>query len=188
MIGSPQVRLSFQLNFSDRRVAEMASLLANGKTIPDGVESRLQSELDLSLELTAGMDDAQAIQHLGQVRQRAEAQFQTLTMLMSEGPGSTDPLLLMAHVRLQEQIQLASMGELDMPGFRLQIRQRIHNQVGSGEQTSRSDNGPQTPGPRNLTDIPAPSRTGTGSKSINPKGTPPSPGTGAGSGLMSPLE
>jgi|GEM_PF-4990554 len=58
--------------------------------------------------LTAGLGDPQAIQQLEQIRQRAEAQLQTMTMLMSGAPESAETLLRMAYARLQEQIQLAA--------------------------------------------------------------------------------
>jgi len=86
LTGSSQTRLQYALNFSDRRVTEMARLLAAGKSIPAGVETRLQNELDMMLELAAGMNDAQAMQQLQMIIQRAETQVQTMTTLMSEAP------------------------------------------------------------------------------------------------------
>jgi len=162
LTGSPQMRLNYALDFSDRRVAEMAGLLAAGKPIPEEVETRLQNELDLVLELAAGMDDPQAIQQLEQIRQRAETQMQTMTMLLSGVPESAEPILLRAHARLQEQIQLAAMGEADLQGFRMQIQQRRQNQGGSGVQTPDNGNEPQGPGTMSPTDIPGPSGTGDG--------------------------
>jgi hypothetical protein len=147
LTGSSQTRLNYALDFSDRRVTEMASLLALGKPIPVGVETRLQNELDMALELTAGMDDSQAIQLMSQVRQHAENQLQIMTSLMTGTPGSAGPLLLMTHARLREQIRLAAMGESDLPGFRMQVRQRFHGQGGTGEPTPENGNYPLDPGP-----------------------------------------
>jgi hypothetical protein len=104
LTSSIQMRLNYVLDFSDRRVAEMASLLAAGKSIPEGVETRLQNELDLALELAAGMEDPQAIQQMVQIRQRAETQLQMLITLMSGAPGSAEPLLQKAQAHLQEQL------------------------------------------------------------------------------------
>ena len=162
LTGSPQNRLDYTLDFSDRRVAEMARLLAAGKAIPEGVETRLQNELDLALELIAGMDDFQAMQLLEQVRERAESQFQRLTMLVSGAPESAEPLLLRTLASLQEQIQLAAMGKTDLQGFRLQIQLRFQNYSGSRESTSGIGNDPQGPGPMNPTKPPAPAGTGNG--------------------------
>jgi hypothetical protein len=179
LTGSAQMRLNYALDFSDRRVAEMADLLAAGKPIPDGVETRFQNELDLALELAAGLDDPQAIQQMVQIRQRAETQMQTMTMLMSGAPGSAGPILLMAHARLQEQIQLAVMGESDMPGFRIQIQQRPQNQGGSGEPTRGTGSNPQGPGPMSPTDMPAPSATGNGPGMNQPTEMPGQYGPGS---------
>jgi len=178
LTGSPQMRLNHALDFSDRRVTEMADMLAAGKPIPEGVESRLQNELDLALELIAGMDDSQAIQQLEQVRQRAEVQYQTTTMLMSGATESAEPLLLKTHACLQEQIRLATMGETDLPGFRRQIRQRSQNKGGSGEQIPGTGNNPQGPGPMRPTDVPGPSGTGNGRGSMSPTDKPAPSGNG----------
>ncbi len=172
LTGSAQTRLNYALDFSDRRVAEMATLLAAGKPIPDGVETRLQNELDLALQLAAGMNDSQAIQQMTQIRQRAETQMQTMTTLMSGAPVSSGPLLSMAQARLQEQVQLAAMGETDMPGFRMQMQQRFQNQGDSGEPTPGTGNNPQGPGPMNPTEMPGPSATGTGNGPMNPTDMP----------------
>jgi hypothetical protein len=162
LTGSPQTRLNYALDFSDRRVAEMSGLLAAGKPIPEGVETRLQNELDLALELIAGMDDSQAIQQLGQVRQRANAQYQTTTMLMTGAPESTELLLLRTRACLQEQIRLATMGETDLQGFRMQVQKRFRNKGGSGEETPGTGDNPQGPGPMNLTQTHAPTGSGNG--------------------------
>jgi hypothetical protein len=162
LTGSPQTRLNYTLDFSDRRMAEMSGLLAAGKPIPEGVETRLQDELDLALKLTAGLDDSQALQQLEQVRQRAEAQYQTTTNLMSGAPESVEPLLLRTHACLQEQIRLATMGETDLQGFRMQIQKRFRNKGGSSEQTPETGNNPQGSSPMSPTDMPGPSGTGNG--------------------------
>jgi hypothetical protein len=186
LTGSAQMRLNYTLDFSDRRVAEMAGLLAAGKPIPEGVEIRFQNELDLALELAAGMDDPQAIQQLEHMRRRANAQYQMMTMMISGAPESAEPLLLRIHARLQEQIQLAAMGESDMPGFRMRLRQRFQNQGGSGEPTPGTGNNPQGPGPMNPTNMPGPSGSGNGPGPMGPTGMPEPSGTGMGPGPQTP--
>jgi hypothetical protein len=182
LTGSALMGLNYALDFSDRRVAEMADLLAAGKPIPEGVEARLQNELDLTLELAAGLDDPQALQQMVQIRQRAENQMETMTRLISGAPGSEEPLLMRTQARLQEQIQLATMGEMDLQGFRIQIRQRIQNRGGSGEPTPGSGNNPQGPGPMKPTDMPGPSGSGNGPGPMNPTNMPAPTGTSNGPG------
>ncbi len=184
LTGSPQMRLNHALDFSDRRVVEMGELLAARKPIPEGVKTRLQSELDLALELVAGMDNSQALQQLEQVRQRAEAQYQKMAMLMAGAPESAEPLLLSSRARLQEQTRLATLGETDLQGFRMQIRQRFQYKGGSGEQTPGTGNNPQGSGSMNPTDKPATSATGNGTRPMGSTSTPEPSGTGNGPGPM----
>ena len=160
LTGSPQMRLNHALDFSDRRVTEMSGMLAAGKPIPETVENRFQDELTLALELAAGMEDAQAIQQLERIRQRAECQQQTMTMLMSGVPESMKPILLRAQVRLREQIQLAAMGEEDPQGFRMQVQQRFQNQLGGNQPTGTP--GQYSPGATSPTGTPMPGGTGYG--------------------------
>jgi hypothetical protein len=163
LTGSTQTRLQYVLDFSDRRILEMTRLLADGKSIPAEVETRLQNELDLVLELAAGMNDTQALQQLQMIMQRADAQYQTMTMLMSGAPQSDGPLLLRAHVRLQEQLQLAGMGESDMSGFRMQVRQRFQYRGGSGGTPMPGiGNTPGGSGPMNSTSMPGSGGHGNG--------------------------
>jgi hypothetical protein len=175
LTSSIQMRLNYVLDFSDRRVAEMASLLAAGKSIPEGVETRLQNELDLALELAAGMDDPQTIQQMVQIQQRAETQLQMLITLMSGAPGSAEPLLQKAQAHLQEQLQLAAMGATDMSGFRMQVRLHFQNQGGSSEPTPGTGNNPKGPGPWIPTELPGPSETNAGPGPMNSTNMP---GTG----------
>jgi hypothetical protein len=163
--GSTQTRLQYALNFSDRRVVEMTRLVAAGKSIPAGVETRLQNELDQVLELVAGMNDAQALQQMQDIMQRADAQFQTMTTLTSCASGSDGPLLQRAQSRLQEQIQLASMGESDMPGFRMQVRQRFQYRGGAGTLVPGSGSTPGTGGPMSSTPMPRSGGNGNGNSS-----------------------
>ena len=160
--GSTQTRLNYVLDFSDRRMAEISSLLAAGKPIPEAVETRFQNELEMALELAAGMDDSQAIQQLEQIRQRAETQMRTMTVLLSEGPESAQPLLLRMHACLQQQIQLATLGETVLQGFRMQLRQGFQNGGGSREKTPGTGNGPQGPGSMMSTGTPVPYGNGNG--------------------------
>ncbi len=164
LTGSPQAQLQYALDFSDRRVLEMTRLLAAGKTIPAEVETRLQNELDQVLALAAGMNDAQALQQIQSIMQRAAAQFQAMTTLTSCASGSDGPLLLRAQARLQEQVQLASMGESDMSGFRIQVRQRLQYHGGAGTPMPGSST-PGTGSPMNTTPMPGSGGNGNGNGS-----------------------
>jgi len=178
LTGSPQARLQYALKFSERRVEEMAGLLAAGKPIPEAVETRLRNQLDLALKLAVGLDDPQMIQQLEQIRLRAEAQLQTVTRLRAGAPQSEEPLLTMAQTRLREQIQLAAEGEMDPQELRLQIQQRTQQQEAQGTQTPGAGQEQQGPGP--LDPSATPGQYGPGP--LNPSATPQRPGSGGDSG------
>lgn len=175
---SPETQLNYALDFSDRRVDEMAGLLLAGEPIPQSLELRFQNELELALQLVAGMDDAQAIQNLEQVRTRAETQLQNLTLLMAFAPESADPALLRTQTRLQEQIQLAQMGEGDPQELRLQMEQRAQDQTGTGEAPTEAGNGQ---GPANGPND-DPGQVDPGSGEGQPTGEPGQNGDGTGEG------
>jgi hypothetical protein len=175
--GSPQMRLNYVLDFSDRRVSEIRDLLASGATIPQIVETRLQDQLDLALELIASMDDSLTLQHLEQARLRAYTQSQMVAMLISSAPESAEPLLLSTYEYLQEQIRLSTLGKTDFQGFRMQIRQRYQNEGDPVEKTPGSSTNTQDSNLMSSTDLPVPSETGNGSGPMTPTNIPSSNAT-----------
>jgi hypothetical protein len=188
LTGSPLMRLNYELDFTDRRIAEMASLVSAGNPVPERVVTRLQNELENALGLAAGMDDPQMLPELEQIRLRAETQLQTMNRLMAGAPQSDQPILLQANARIQEQVRLCTLGETDPGGFRLQVRQHQPYQGDSELETPAPGNGSQNPsgtptpaengygpgpgnGPQNSDSTPMPANNGNSS-----------PGSGAGSG------
>jgi hypothetical protein len=150
LAGSSQEKLDLTLDFTNRRVEEMTRLQAGGKAIPGGVSVRMQNELEEALKIAAGMEDAQMIQALEQVRLQAETHSQAVAAVMGDNPE-----LARLQERLQEQVQLAAGGASDPQGFRLRVRER-----------ERQNNPAQTPNPTgspNLTHTPpaTPQPTGT---------------------------
>lgn len=145
LTSSPQAHLNYELDFSDRRITEMAGLIFTGDSIPERVVTRLQTELEHALELAAGMDDLQMVQQLEQLRLRAETQLQTMSALMYGAPESAQPALLRVQARIQEQVQLCALGQADPQGFRLQVQQRQRDRGGPGEGTPEPGSNSQTP-------------------------------------------
>ncbi len=121
---SAQAKLDLILAFSDRRISEITHLYASGQNVPDKVTNRLMEELEIALQIAAGMDDPQILPALEQIRLRSEIQSHTLASLMGEGSGQQD-LLVRSQDRIQEQIRLAAFGESDPQGFRLEVQNRI---------------------------------------------------------------
>ncbi len=165
LTASPQTQLEYTLDFADRRVEEIAGLLQAGEAVPAEVETRLQTQLTWALYLAAGMDEAQMVQQLEQVRLRTEAMTQAMTALMAGAPASEQPMLARLQTRLQEQVQLASQGQADPQTFRNQIQEQ--SQTGPGEPDPSSGNGNQEPA-----GTPNPSGNGSGNQPTQAPGQP----------------
>ena len=161
LAGSSQGQLDLTLDFTHRRVAEIAELRADGKPIPGAAATRLQNELDAVLQIAARMEDSQMVQALEQIRLRAETQSQTMTTLMGRGSGQDNMDLVRLQERLLEQVRLTAAGEADPQGFRLQVRARV-----------RQNKPPQTP-----------NSTQPGTILHTPSATPVSTGNGYGPGF-----
>ena len=172
----PQIQIQYNLDFSDRRVTEMTRLLSNGSAIPEEVMTRLQNELDQVLQLANGLDNHQMLQQLEKIRQRAEIQLQETNMLMAEAPVADQPLLTRARARIQEQVQLATLGGSDPQEYRHQIQQRFRIPGGTGEETPGTGNGP---GGNSPTSVPGGNGNGLSGED-SPTGTPSQYGPGVG--------
>jgi hypothetical protein len=165
--GSPQARLNYELEFTDRRITEMAGLAADSTPIPEAVLTRLQDQLDQALELAAGLDDGQMAQQVEHMRQRAESQLQMMNTLMAGASETDAPVLLRAQVRLQEQLQYCMLGAIDPQGFRMQVQQRRQYQGDAGMSTPGAGAG--TP---DASTTPNPAGNGNGQGGNQPDGTP----------------
>jgi hypothetical protein len=192
LAGSPQVRLNYALDFSDRRITEISGLLSAGRPIPEMTFDRLQNELQQTLELVAGMDDSHMAQGLEQIRLRVKVQLQRMDVLITGSLESAQPVLLQAQLRLQEQDQLCALGLTDPQGFRLQVQQHQQNRDGLQFPTSTPmstgtgygpvfGKGQQTP-----VETPLPTGNGNGPGQYQPTGTPEKKGPGTQSPTLSP--
>jgi hypothetical protein len=144
-----QTRLKNLLDFTDRRLGEMAGILARGETVPESVEIRLRTQLQQMLELATGSGDAQMLQMMEQIRLRTQIQLQTLDAAMVNAPESTQQLLLRVRDRLQEQLRLCEMAQADPLQFRQQVhtQQQVQLQQGTGfpQSATGQRNGTCTP-------------------------------------------
>jgi hypothetical protein len=131
---SPKLKLQYNLDFSDRRISEITNLLSSGKPIPEKVESRLQAELKVMLELAASLEDTDMRLQLEQMHRRAEAQLQRLDALVTGASIQTSPVLAQVQEQVSDQIRWCALGLADPQGFKLQLRLRWRNQGGVGGQ------------------------------------------------------
>jgi hypothetical protein len=185
LAGSSQGQLDLTLDFTNRRITEIAGLQADGKPVPGGAATRLQNELDVALQIAAGMEDSQMVQALVQIRLRAETQSQTMTTLMGSGSGQDNPELARLQERLQEQVRLAAAGEADLQGFRLQVRDR--DRQNSPSQTPNSTQPGTIPHTPSATPVPTGNSYGPGSDGGQATGTPGHYGPGGPNPSQTPM-
>lgn len=130
MTLSPDAKLSLTLNYTNRRMEEISSLLASGNTISDQTANRFQNELEDALQLAAQLNDTQMQQALSEIKNHAEKQGMLIQELIVKLPPQADPAIQRLQERLNEQVQLSNVGERDPKGFRVQVRERIQKEHG----------------------------------------------------------
>ncbi|MCU0485694.1 MAG: DUF5667 domain-containing protein [Anaerolineales bacterium] len=178
---SPESRLELMLDFSSRRLAEIADLRSQGKPVPETTFTRAQQQLDLALQIAAEMNDQQLVQALGQIRQQAEVQTEQMKIWMGSSPDTVDPVLEQLRTRLQTQAEVAAEGELDPEAFRQLVRAWTRERLrpapenGDTETTPKSPNGNQGTKP-----TVTPGQYGPGSPEYNRPPIEKDPGDGSG--------
>ena len=166
---SEQTRMEYALDFADRRIQEAAGLVNTGETIPEQLETRLRTQMELALNLAAGLDDAQMLQEMEKIRFRAENQLQVMNMLMENAPASATPILERIRDRIRLQVQLTELAQDDPQAFKLMYQngEMLQQQSGAGEpgpNGTQNQSGAGEPGPngtqnQNGADEPGPNGT-----------------------------
>jgi len=159
-------QLELALKFSKNRLDEVGKMLEEGKQLAAETQTRLEQQIEYSLQLAAGMDSEARQQAFQQIKTSLQQQEQTMAKLQAEHPN--EPLMEQMRLRLREQLQLADMGLSDPEGLLLQIRlqQQIRNEV-------------QLEGPE---EQPVPGSGGTGNGQGQPPSEPPQDGSNPGTG------
>lgn len=141
----PQDDLALALNFTDVRLSELSTLIAEGDPVPAELTVRLQEQLELALQTTLRMPDRELAAAMVQVQQHTEQQQNLMLGLMFSSPDH--PLLLQITERLREQTRLAVMGQVNPGGFRLEMQERLRLTSGPGGSATPGVGGSQqTPG------------------------------------------
>lgn len=126
-----ETQLQLSLEFAERRMEEIQTMLQMGETPPETVMTRLQNQMDYALRLAINMPDEQLQSTLLQVQTRLQQQDQTMTQLQLNL--EADPALLQIQDRvktmLQQQLQLCQTGLTDPDLLREQLRIREQDQL-----------------------------------------------------------
>jgi len=154
MTFSTKAKLKLTLDYTNRRVDEISSLLAGGKALNDQTSNRFQRELEDALQLAAQLDDTQIQNALSQIRSHAEHQGRTMEGLLGTLPPQAKSAILHLQERLDEQVDLSTIGKTDPHEFRLQISGRHQKRQGPNHKTD-TDESQFTPAEPTVTSIPA---------------------------------
>ncbi|MDD1749024.1 MAG: DUF5667 domain-containing protein [Methanothrix sp.] len=169
--SSTDAALQLQLEFTDRRAAEIKTMLQNGQVPPETTQSRYQNQVEQSLILAAGMPDEKAVQALEQVRLHLQNQQQAFLQLNPNANPQALAALTRARQMLQQRLQWVEQGLSDPASLRERMRQM--RQPGM-------NGGPANPFPMGSTALPG--KSGMGSGNMMTTGTP-APGSGYGAGM-----
>lgn len=186
MVASDPARVEQLLTFSDRRVSEIASLLADGQPLPEILLTRLRSQWDQALYLAAGMPEAQASQTLEVIRMRLQSQLERVNGMLDQRQGGPMLLLEETQARLQEQLRLTSFGETDLPG----LQQHLDQEKGNLQDPTKGASGTETfqaPTPAGIsTGTQGPMGPGPNSEATPGPNAEATPGSGDGTGQNGP--
>jgi hypothetical protein len=129
---NPENQMQLALNFADRRVQEMVALQMKGQVPPEEVVTRLQLQLNMALQLAAGMEDEPMKQALIQIRTRIQGMEQ-VTNQWGDESGQAGVILAKMREVLRVQNRLCELG-LQEPAqlrmmFKNENRQRRNSPV-----------------------------------------------------------
>lgn len=116
-------RLELQLQFAGRRMAEIQAQLAEGQTPSEAVQIRLQSHLQLALNLAAGLPDDQIAPALQRIQTALQTHLRAAEAWQSAGPIGQQ-VAQQTHSMLQEKLGLCETGLQDP----LRLRQHLQEQ------------------------------------------------------------
>ncbi len=127
---SPKAKLDLTLDYTNRRMGEIRSLVASGKILPAQTSDRYQQELDDALQLAAQLNDQQIQAALLMIKSQAQTQGMTVDELIASLPDQASPAIIHLRARLQEQVTLSSLGEKNPKEFRQEMQEWAHNRHG----------------------------------------------------------
>lgn len=138
-------RLQLELEYANRRVAEMVSLALRGLNPPEPVLVRMEMHLDRVIELAANAGEGDLTKALLQVRARLEQQIRAL----DEAP-QVGPVMIKAMEAIQTRLHWVELGLSEPNAFREQVQVRNQFQqlpeIGEGYGPGPGPNADQEPG------------------------------------------
>ena len=120
LVNDPQSRLDLVLGYTNRRVEEIVAVMLAGDTIPDEVIDRLQSELDMTLEIAAELEDPELSEAVTKIKIHIRDQDRLIGM--TNVPDHAENERVRAEIRMRHQVVAK---ELDKP-LELEFSNELH--------------------------------------------------------------
>lgn len=199
LAGDDAARFELTLQFAERRMAEIQAQFEDGLVPPQSVQTRLQNQLELALNLAAALPPAEIPAALQRIQTILQNQLQIAQGWQSDDPAGQQ-VAQQVRTLLQERLQLCEQGLQDPTQLRERLRERqnpttspsaTQGQGGAGnpwiDDTTTPGSGNGAGGSQNpWTDVTPTSGSGYGpgpNDSQNPWTTgTPTPGSGYGPG------
>ena len=119
-----QTQLELALEFANRRMEELAATPPTETGVIEQTANRYQTQMQLALQLAAGLDDEAIIPALQQVQNRIQHQQQTLTQMQTNAP--ENGVMTQLRQMQQEQLRLVEEGLVDPQQLRNRLRIQLH--------------------------------------------------------------
>lgn len=139
MASSPADQFDLSSAYMQNRATEIIVLFNSGESPSDETIQRFGAQVDDSIALAAGMDDAQAVEALGRVQTRLETQIQAIKLLkvdsLSDAGKSREKVLTV----LQEKLDIVIKGKGNLAWLREKLKEE------SQSKSNSKDSGSPTP-------------------------------------------
>jgi len=182
LTNQTQSRFELTLQFTNRRMQELQSLVEKGITPPQALLTRYQNQVELALRLAAGMPEEDLAPALLRLQETLRNHEQAMLQLQLQNP--SEPALQQLMLMIQTRLQLCQSGLDDPNSFRYQVQTQKGEEFTPQSGQINSDGGENQSGGNPWTEgTPTPgSGYGEGNGS-NPWTTgTPTPGSGYGDG------
>ncbi len=126
LASQPQTRMNMLLDFADRRVNEIADLLAKGEPVPEAVMNRFQAQMEAAYQIAAGLDQEGQVQAMTMIQLRARNQERIINLVQPVSPGQGLMTKEQVQAMLREQIRKAENGLVDPTQLQQQFRLRLN--------------------------------------------------------------
>jgi hypothetical protein len=111
-------QIELALQFANRRIQEIQTMLAKDQTPPESLMIRLQNQIDTALRLASGLDEDRLAPALQRIRQTLEQQEQTLARFQESGGLQNEAILAQVRDRIQLRLSWVEEGQTDPFSFR----------------------------------------------------------------------